>query len=183
MIPRDGEPVLTCRAMEGITVANQVRNAAFLGHSDTEDVADYHRHHCGCIVSIGFPPSWTGGSKVVGLAPGSGLELKVGMTFPAHSWFTNTEVVDYFVSNRLSPEPRHVSQCLHPPSHATSGGGEPRQFAARAVGGARRSGANATQTRLLGLGADGLAAGVRYWHAFGVQRIGVGQSRGTKAVG
>ena len=64
-------------------------------------LADYHRHHCGYIVSIGFPPSWTGGSKVVGLAPGSGLELKVGMTFHAHSWFTNTEVVDYFVSNTV----------------------------------------------------------------------------------
>ena len=61
----------------------------------------YHRHHCGYLVSIGFPPSWTGGSKVVGLAPGSGLELKVGMTFHAHSWFTNTEVVDYFVSNTV----------------------------------------------------------------------------------
>ena len=140
--------------MEGITVGNQVRNAAFLGHSDTEDIADYavramtraglrggrigmemqslfltprnadairektpdvawhevaaaagladyHRHHCGYLVSIGFPPSWTGGSKVVGLAPGSGLELKIGMTFHAHSWFTNTEVVDYFISNTV----------------------------------------------------------------------------------
>ena len=65
------------------------------------DLADYHRHHCGYLVSIGFPPSWTGGSKVVGLAPGSELELKVGMTFHAHSWFTNTEVVDYFISNTV----------------------------------------------------------------------------------
>ena len=64
-------------------------------------LADYHRHHCGYLVSIGFPPSWTGGSKVVGLAPGSGLELKVGMTFHAHSWFTNTDVVDYFISNTV----------------------------------------------------------------------------------
>ena len=64
-------------------------------------LADYHRHHCGYLVSIGFPPSWTGGSKVVGLAPGSELELKVGMTFHAHSWFTNTDVVDYFISNTV----------------------------------------------------------------------------------
>jgi Xaa-Pro dipeptidase len=27
------------------------------------------------------------------------LELKVGMTVHAHSWFTNTDVVDYFISN------------------------------------------------------------------------------------
>ena len=64
-------------------------------------LAGYHRHHCGYLVSIGFPPSWTGGSKVVGLAPGSELELEVGMTFHAHSWFTNTDVVDYFISNTV----------------------------------------------------------------------------------
>lgn len=60
---------------------------------------DYDRHHCGYLVGIGFPPSWTGGSTVTSLAPGSQLELKVGMTFHLHSWFTNTNCVDYFVSN------------------------------------------------------------------------------------
>ena len=64
-------------------------------------LANYHRHHCGYLVSIGFPPSWTGGSMVTSLSPGSGLELKVGMTFHAHSWFTNTDVVDYFISNTV----------------------------------------------------------------------------------
>ena len=37
---------------------------------------------------------------MVGLAHGSGLELKVGMTFHAHS-ITNTKVVDYFISNTV----------------------------------------------------------------------------------
>ena len=60
---------------------------------------NYERHHCGYLVSIGFPPSWTGGSMVTALAPNSELELKVGMTFHTHSWFTNTECVDYFISN------------------------------------------------------------------------------------
>ena len=60
---------------------------------------DYERHHCGYLVSIGFPPSWTGGSMVTALAPNSELELKVGMTFHTHSWFTNTDCVDYFISN------------------------------------------------------------------------------------
>ena len=83
----------------------------------------------------------------------------------------------------LSPEPRHESQRLRPPGYAASGGGEPRQLAARAVGGTRRSGADATQTHLPDLGADRLAAGVRYWRAVGVQRIGAGQSRGMKAGG
>lgn len=62
---------------------------------------NYERHHCGYLVSIGFPPSWTGGSTVTGLAPNSELELKVGMTFHTHSWFTNTDVVDYFISNTV----------------------------------------------------------------------------------
>ena len=61
----------------------------------------YERHHCGYLVSIGFPPSWTGGSMVTSLAPNSELELKVGMTFHTHSWFTNTDCVDYFISNTV----------------------------------------------------------------------------------
>ena len=38
---------------------------------------------------------------VTALAPGSELELQTGMTFHAHSWFTNTDVVDYFISNTV----------------------------------------------------------------------------------
>ena len=33
--------VLVCRAMERITVENQVKNARFFGHADYEDPADY----------------------------------------------------------------------------------------------------------------------------------------------
>lgn len=64
-------------------------------------LADYHRHHCGYLVSIGFPPSWTGGSMVTSLAPDSRLELRTGMTFHAQSWFTNAGCADYFVSNTV----------------------------------------------------------------------------------
>ena len=69
--------------------------------ADSAGLIDYHRHHCGYLVSIGFPPSWTGGSMVTSLQPGSQRELKAGMTFHAHSWFTNTDVVDYFISNTV----------------------------------------------------------------------------------
>lgn len=61
----------------------------------------YERHHCGYMVGIGFPPSWTGGSMVTSLFPGSERRLQVGMVFHAHSWFTNTDVVDYFISNTV----------------------------------------------------------------------------------
>ena len=64
-------------------------------------LGDYHRHHCGYLVGIGFPPSWTGGSMVTSLAPGSQLKLQVGMVFHAHSWFTNTDCADYFISNTV----------------------------------------------------------------------------------
>ena len=81
-------------------------------------LADYHRHHCGYLVSVGFPPSWTGGSRVIGLAPGSELKLEVGMTFHAHSWFTNTDVVDYFISNTvlLGENGAEVLTCATPQS-------------------------------------------------------------------
>jgi Xaa-Pro dipeptidase len=69
--------------------------------ADSAGLVDYHRHHCGYMVSIGFPPSWTGGSMVTSLQPGSDKKLQVGMTFHAHSWFTNTDVVDYFISNTV----------------------------------------------------------------------------------
>ncbi|MEQ9814978.1 MAG: Xaa-Pro peptidase family protein [Azospirillaceae bacterium] len=62
---------------------------------------DYHRHHCGYLVGIGFPPSWTGGSMVTGLAPHSTRVLEPGMVFHAHSWFTNTDAADYFISNTV----------------------------------------------------------------------------------
>jgi Xaa-Pro dipeptidase len=62
---------------------------------------DYERHHCGYLVGIGFPPSWTGGSMVTSLAPNAEFELQVGMTMHAHSWFTNTDCVDYFISNTV----------------------------------------------------------------------------------
>ncbi|MEM9631798.1 MAG: Xaa-Pro peptidase family protein [Pseudomonadota bacterium] len=62
---------------------------------------DYERHHCGYMVGIGFPPSWTGGSMVTSLFPNSERTLEIGMVFHAHSWFTNTNVVDYFISNTV----------------------------------------------------------------------------------
>ena len=65
-------------------------------------LTDYRRHHCGYLVGIGFPPSWTGGSRVTSLNPGGTRRLEAGMVFHAHSWFTNTGRGDdfsYFISN------------------------------------------------------------------------------------
>ena len=89
-----------CDALKPGAKAGEVYQA-WKDVADSAGLVDYHRHHCGYLVSIGFPPSWTGGSMVTSLQPGSQRELKAGMTFHAHSWFTNTDVADYFISNTV----------------------------------------------------------------------------------
>lgn len=68
---------------------------------DEAGLPTYRRHHCGYLVGIGFPPSWTGGPRVTGLRHDSDLEMKVGMTFHLMSWFTETGRGNYFVSNTV----------------------------------------------------------------------------------
>ena len=97
-------------AIEGMTaICNSLKPDVTAGevYQAWQDVADsaglshYRRHHCGYLVGIGFPPSWTGGSMVTSLQPNSPRKLKAGMVFHAHSWFTNTDCVDYFISNTV----------------------------------------------------------------------------------
>src|SRR3982751_268566 len=40
IVPAEGEMVLVTRAMERVTIANQVANARFEGHADSETAAD-----------------------------------------------------------------------------------------------------------------------------------------------
>lgn len=66
---------------------------------DRAGLTHYRRHHCGYLVGLGFPPTWTGGSSVVGLRYDSDLELKEGMAFHLLSWLMGTGRGDYFMSN------------------------------------------------------------------------------------
>jgi Xaa-Pro dipeptidase len=66
-----------------------------LGHSR------YRRHHCGYLVGIGFPPSWVGGSAVVGLRNGGDLVIREGMTFHVLSWILHQEPADYILSDTV----------------------------------------------------------------------------------
>jgi len=77
---------------------------------DAAGMPGYRRHHCGYLVGIGFPPSWTGGNRVTGLRHDSDLEIREGMTFHVLSWFTETGRGDFFVSNcvLLGPEGAEV---------------------------------------------------------------------------
>ena len=66
---------------------------------DAAGMPHYRRHHCGYLVGIGVPPSWTGGNTVTGLRHDSDLEIREGMCFHLLSWFTETGRGDFFVSN------------------------------------------------------------------------------------
>jgi Xaa-Pro dipeptidase len=66
---------------------------------DAAGLAHYRRHHCGYMIGLGMPPSWIGGSMVVGLRHDSDLALKAGMTFHLMSWLMGTGQGDYFVSD------------------------------------------------------------------------------------
>lgn len=68
---------------------------------DRHGLADYRRHHCGYIVGIGFPPSWTGGNRVIGLRHDSRRVLLPGMVFHLMSWLMGTGRGDYFVSDTV----------------------------------------------------------------------------------
>jgi len=74
--------------------------AAWQERVDQAGLSHYRRHHCGYLVGIGFPPSWVGGSMVVGLRHDSELRLEAGMTFHLLSWLMGTgRPGDYFISN------------------------------------------------------------------------------------
>ncbi len=66
---------------------------------DHAGLSHYRRHHCGYLVGLGFPPTWTGGSSVVGLRHDSELVLQPGMAFHLLSWLMGTGRGDYFMSN------------------------------------------------------------------------------------
>jgi Xaa-Pro dipeptidase len=81
----------------GVTAAEVYK--AWQDRVDSAGLAHYRRHHCGYVVGLGFPPSWTGGSMVVGLRHDSDMVLQPGMVFHLLSWLMGTGRGDYFVSN------------------------------------------------------------------------------------
>jgi len=101
----------------GVTAAEVYR--AWQGRVDAAGLTHYRRHHCGYLVGLGFPPSWTGGSSVVGLRHDSDLVLRPGMVFHLLSWLMGTGRGDYFISNTallgdercevLTKAPRHLA--------------------------------------------------------------------------
>lgn len=87
-------------ALEPGAKARQVY-AAWQGVVDEAGLSHYRRHHCGYLVGIGFPPSWTGGNSVTGLRHDSDLEIQSGMSFHILSWLMGTGKGDHFLSNTV----------------------------------------------------------------------------------
>ncbi|MCF8093665.1 MAG: Xaa-Pro peptidase family protein [Desulfotignum sp.] len=68
---------------------------------DRAGLPHYQRHHCGYMVGVGFPPSWVGGSRVMGLRRGSALVLEAGMTFHFLSWLVGSGLGDYLITDTV----------------------------------------------------------------------------------
>lgn len=81
----------------GITAAQVY--GAWQSVVDAAGLRHYRRHHCGYMTGIGFPPSWVGGSMVVGLRHDSDMVLQAGMVFHLMSWLMGAGKGDYFVSD------------------------------------------------------------------------------------
>jgi Xaa-Pro dipeptidase len=75
--------------------------AAWQRVADDAGLSHYRRHHCGYLVGVGQPPSWTGGNSVVGLRHDSDLEIEHGMSFHILSWLMGTGRGDDFISNTV----------------------------------------------------------------------------------
>ena len=75
--------------------------AAWQAVVDASGLSHYRRHHCGYLVGIGFPPSWTGGNRVTGLRHDSDIAVATGMTFHVLSWLMGTGRGDHFISNTV----------------------------------------------------------------------------------
>ena len=86
VVPRDGELILTCRAMERVTVENHVRNARFLGHADHEDIVDF--------AVRALSRSELGGGRL-------GLEMRSPLHHPARRLLHPREALGRRVARRL----------------------------------------------------------------------------------
>ena len=89
IVAADGELVLVTRAMEHVVIRNQVRNATFIGHSDSESAADVVAKHLKGAAS----------GKTIGLEAGSaGLSYAMGEALKRHidgaSWVDITGMLD-----------------------------------------------------------------------------------------
>lgn len=107
-----------CAAIRPGALARDVY-AAWQAVVDAAGLSHYRRHHCGYLVGIGFPPSWTGGNTVTGLRHDSRMEIETGMSFHILSWLMGTGRGDFFVSNCVLLGPDGVEVLTTTPAGPT----------------------------------------------------------------
>lgn len=90
-----------CGALRPGNSAGDVYSAWQAVMDDALGAGTYRRHHCGYSVGIGFPPSWVGGSTVIGLRPASPMPIRERMAFHVLSWLFDTALPDYVVSDTV----------------------------------------------------------------------------------
>ncbi len=71
------------------------------------------RHHCGYSVGIGFPPSWVGGSVVIGIRPGGKVEIREGMVFHLFSWVAGSARAGAYVLSETALVAAAGAAALH----------------------------------------------------------------------
>lgn len=90
LVPAAGEMVLATRAMERVTISNQVRNARFEGHADTETVADAARR---MLVRAGLAAGRLGWESWAAGLP-HGLAEQIQRTLPAARFTDISGLID-----------------------------------------------------------------------------------------
>lgn len=88
----------------GVTADDAYRT--WQGVVDRAGLGHYRRHHCGYMIGAAFPPSWVGGSAVIGLRRDSEQILAAGMSFHLHSWLVGSGIGDYLITDTVILTPQ-----------------------------------------------------------------------------
>ena len=116
-VARDAFAAVVASLKDGV-LARDVY-AAWQGVVDRAGLSHYRRHHCGYLVGIGVPPSWTGGNQVWGLRPDSDLPIRTGMSFHVLSWLMGTGQGDFFISDTVLLGDQGAEVLTHTPTDVT----------------------------------------------------------------
>lgn len=107
--PSDAEHINNICQEAMMAAADQIKPGAIAGDVyeswqavlNSNNLAQYSRHHCGYSVGIGYPPSWSGSGVPVGLRRNSDMQLKEGMVFHLMSWLLRSGLGDAFLSDTI----------------------------------------------------------------------------------
>jgi Xaa-Pro dipeptidase len=106
VVPIDSEMALITRAMERVTIANQVMNARFVGHADHETAADAFAR----VLTDGSHPPQRIGIEAWSSGLPHGLALALQAHTPSSQWFDASGLVDDLRLVKSPAEQRYLRQ-------------------------------------------------------------------------